>query len=184
MTFLPFVVANAGVPMLAFHMPAFVLALVPIVAIEALILARRFAVPWIRTLWPTCAANLASTFIGVPVAWGALLALEIVTTGGGGHGFATPWAKFKTIVLQAPWLIPHEAQLYWLIPVANLVLLPFYFFASVFVERWIIRRFYRGVPVQRVDRAVWLANSVSYALLLALSVAWLMMSIRGRWPTT
>src|SRR5688500_17311158 len=104
MTFVPLVVANAGMPMLALHMPALVLALVPIVAIEALILARGFAVPWIRTLWPTGAANLASTFVGVPVAWGALLVLEMVTAGAVDYGFATPLARFKSIVLQAPWL--------------------------------------------------------------------------------
>jgi hypothetical protein len=74
MTFLP-LVANAGVPMLALQLPAQVLALGPIVANEAPILARTLAVPW-RTLWPQSAANLASSFIAVPVAWGALLALE------------------------------------------------------------------------------------------------------------
>jgi hypothetical protein len=171
------VVANAGMPMLALHMPALILGLVPIVAVEALILARGFAVPWLRTLWPTGAANLASTFVGVPVAWGALLVLELMTAGAADYGFATPLARFRSIVLQAPWLLPHRgAEPDWLLPAANLVLLPFYLVASVLVERWVLRRFYRGVPVQRVNRAVWLANGVSYALLLALSVAWLLTS--------
>jgi hypothetical protein len=43
----------------------------------------------------------------------------------------------------------------------------------------VLRRFYRGVPVQRLNRATWLANGVSYALLLALSIAWLLTSVRG-----
>jgi hypothetical protein len=167
------ILANAGVPMIFWQLPVAVVALLPIVAIESLI-----AWPILNQRLPHVVlailkGNAVSAFIGIPLAWIGMLIVNIATTGGTVHEFRTPMAAFKSIVLQASWLIPYEDQLRWLIPAATLVLLVPYFFVSVFVERFWLRRRFNECEIGRVALAAWAANFVTYAGLATYTVIWL-----------
>jgi hypothetical protein len=179
----PIFLANAGVPMLAVQLPILLLLLLPIIALEAAVFVRLLKLPWRGAFAIATAANLASTVVGVPLTWGVLFGVEILVSGGGGHGLSSPWGVFQTAVVQAPWLIPYESALYWLVPVANLVLLPGYFLASVFSEQWMVRFRRRDLDPRATKRAVWLANAATYGLILIGSVTWLVTSVDGRWPS-
>jgi len=65
--------ADVGVPMLAVTWPGMLLALIPIVLLEAWVLNRRLRLSARRSLKFSIWANLASTVVGVPVTWGVLL---------------------------------------------------------------------------------------------------------------
>jgi hypothetical protein len=168
--------ANAGVPMLAVQMPLLAALLVPIIGLEAAILARLLRLSWGAAIPTAAKANLASTLVGVPLTWGILFGIEILTSGATVYGLSTKMGRFHSAVLQAPWLMPRDAGLEALIPVANLVLLPFYFAVSGLVEQWVVRRSRRDLEARRAKLATWLANAATYVLLLLGSVVWLIRS--------
>lgn len=171
--------ANAGIPMLFWQLPVALIALLPIVLVESLVSWPILRQPPLRVGLRVLQANALSTFVGIPIAWIGMVVINIATTGGGAHGFDTPWAAFRSIVLQASWLVPYEHQLVWLIPAATLVLLVPYFLVSVLAERWLLLRQLPDVDPGRVTRAAWLANVVSYGGLTACTIHWLMRSLPG-----
>ena len=173
MTTAPFLLANAGLPMLAMQLPLLVLLLVPIILLEGAVIARWSKRTWRDGLRLSAAANVVSTLVGIPLTWGVLLALQIAITGAEGRTLTTLSGRLYSAVLQAPWLLPHPVGLEWLVPTANLVLLPFYFLASVYSERWVLRRSRLALSLGEARVASWLANGASYALLLLGSVVWL-----------
>jgi len=72
------VLADAGIPMLFVTWPAMVIALVPVIAMEALLIRKRVVYkPW-PIFRATAAANLVSTIIGIPLTWLALVACEML----------------------------------------------------------------------------------------------------------
>jgi hypothetical protein len=156
--------------MLAVQMPILLLLLIPIIAIEAAILSKVLQLSLGLALRLAAFANLASTLIGIPMTWGALLGVELLSTR----------MRFYSILVQAPWLLPLRDEREGLIPVANLILLPFYFLASVYIEQWIMRRSRGDIDARGVRRAAWLANAATYALLLLGSLVWLLRSAGGR----
>jgi hypothetical protein len=174
------ILANAGVPMLFWQLPVAAVALVPIVVVESLIawpmLGKRFSAVAGRVF----AANAISTFFGIPLAWIGMVIVNLAIAGGTAHGFGTPLAAFKSVVLQAAWLIPYEDQLRWLVPAATLVLLVPYFFVSVFVERWWLKRRFTDVATTRVAAAAWVGNLVTYGAFAVYTVLWLRRALPGQ----
>ena len=169
--------ADAGVPMLFVTFPAMVVALVPIVLLETVVLARTLKARAIPLAKSAAIANVVSTIIGIPLTWVALVILELVTDGGSAHGLATPLQKFLAVTWQAPWLIPYERELYWMVPAASLVLLVPFFFASYFIEAPIVARIERRFPAPQVRAAVFRANVASYIGLAIFNLVWLAWSI-------
>ena len=177
--------------------PGMLLALIPVVAIEAWIMKPRLKLAVGEALRFTGIANVASTIVGIPLVWLGLVGLELVSTGGGtAFGLDTPWRKLLAVTVQAPWLIPYESELYWMVPAATLALLPAYFLASWGIEFAVVRKLLekpasnifegkpQGAPVGQVRRAVLLANIGSYATLALVTLLWLGIAIaRGpqRW---
>jgi hypothetical protein len=159
--------------MIFWQMPTMVVALIPIIAIESAVARAFTAVSFSRIVRGVAVANAVSTLIGIPIAWGAMLILNIVATGGTTHGFDTPWNAFKTVVLQASWLVPYEDQLHWLVPAATMVLLIPYYLASVVSERLVLRRIFKDQSPQIISKAAWSMNGVSYAILVVLTAIWL-----------
>ncbi len=103
------VLLNVGLPMLAVAWPAYWIALLPVVAIEALIARRLLGLPTLEAFALSGKANVVSTLIGIPIAWVALVALEMVM------GFAvSPFeldAPIGTVVLfpfMSAWIFPTE----------------------------------------------------------------------------
>jgi len=169
--------ANAGVPMLALQLPILAALLVPIIVLEAVVIAKWLQRTWRQGLRLSAVANVVSTLVGIPLTWGVLFGLQIVISGAEGYSLSTLPGRLYSAVVQAPWLLPHPQGLEWLIPAANLVLLPFYFLASVYSERWVLRRSRHALSPGEARLASWLANAASYALLLVGSIVWFVRSV-------
>jgi len=156
--------ANMGVPMLAVYWPVAWFALIPIVLIEVWV-GIRLLKSTFRTLLPAAAwGNLVSTLVGIPVAWFALAATQA-----GFFDRMLPTdslaGKFYAAVLQAPWLNPHNGQMYWMVPTAAVVLtIPFYLI-SVAIEAMVARWTLPAELRAQTYRWMWRANAASYLFL-------------------
>jgi hypothetical protein len=181
--------------MIVLTWPAMLILLIPIIFAEAAFIARRLSLPIKTLLWPSAAANAASTIIGVPLAWGVLMLCEMGLWEGIARtkviengNWNSPLAQVVTTILSAPWLAPADKSAWWAIPLAALVLLVPFFFVSVWSERWVVGRFFNpgsSLDPQRSEqmnpqilrKAVRDANLMSYGFLFALAVAWLTIDI-------
>ncbi len=181
--------------MIALTWPVMLILLIPIIFAEAAFIARRFSLPIKTLLWPTAAANAASTIIGVPLTWGLLTLLEMGFWEGisrtkiiGSGGWNSPLEKIVGTILSAPWLAPVEGSAWWAIPLAALVLLVPFFFVSVWSERWVVQRLFKpqssldSRPSEEMNwqilrKAVRDANLISYGFLFALAIAGLVTGI-------
>jgi len=172
-------IANIGVPMIFPQFILMVIAFVPVVLVEALVVRRILHTRLGPAVCDTALANLVTTLLGVPLAWGLMLGLELVTTGGTAWGLATPATRLAAVTLQAAWLIPYEQHLHWMVPAASVVLLIPSFFISIWLERWVLRRRWSERDRPTVNRTVWIANLVSYALLFVAGSIWFGVSSRS-----
>src|ERR1043166_2769042 len=108
--------ADVGIPMLYLEAPARLFAIVPVIFLEAYMLSRSLQLPFWHSSHVSAVANLASSLVGVPLAWGLMLLLEVVTTSGGtAYGLETAPKKVLAVTAQAAWLVPYEDELYWMI---------------------------------------------------------------------
>ena len=165
-------IANAGVPMITLQLPAMIVALAPIVLLEGVLSRRLLSLSPRQAFSGIAFANIASTFLGIPLAWIIMLAIELISTGGGAQNLDTPLAVFKATILQAAWLSPYEG-LHWRIPVAALVLLIPSFLVTVIVERLVLVKYWKTVDRARITKTVWLVNCASYAVLGLFICVWL-----------
>ncbi|MFO0857587.1 MAG: hypothetical protein U0640_09565 [Phycisphaerales bacterium] len=158
--------ANTGVPMFIVLGPVFAMAFIPIVVIETWILRRRLSLPLQHSLAHAFVANVFSTLIGVPITYVVLLILQLATGGGGAYG-----PSWLSVTWQAPWLIPYEEHLGWMIPSAALFLCFPFFVVSWASEAWVLRRRLKDKDRKQVSRATLLANATTYALMAAFWLA-------------
>jgi hypothetical protein len=160
-----------GVPMAALFLPPMWAAIVPIIILESFIVYRFVGARFGRTLAAVGAANIVSTIVGVPIAW-FILAIGEMLCCGGALGLSTPLTRIYAVTVQAPWLIPYESDLGWMIPVALVTLGSVFAALSVVVETAIASRILR-IPLPTMWRAMAWANVASYLLLgiLAWAVA-------------
>lgn len=164
--------ANAGVPMIGIIYPGMGVLLIPVILLEVVVFRRRLDQPLKRTALTVTVSNLVSTVLGIPLTWIALFSLQAVTGGGStGPSFDTLAGKVLAVTWQAPWMMPYESDLYWMIPVAALVLLVPFFFASWLIEYYVSRLFMREIEHGALRNSVLVANLVSYALLAAVTLA-------------
>src|SRR5690242_5623258 len=129
--------------MLFVQLPALVITLPCVIAIEAYLCTRIAQTRLKASFGAAIVANLISTLFGFPLLWGGLLLLELAIGGGGVPKVPEPWLSIYTVTAQAPWLLPYEDRLYWMVPTAMLVLLVPAFFVSVFIESFIYKRLLR-----------------------------------------
>lgn len=153
-------------------------ALLPIVLIESAIVRKPMGIPVRRVFLDVGLANVCTTILGVPLAWGVMLGLDMLTTGGYALGMDTPAKMLAAVTLQAAWLIPYEEHLFWMIPAAATVLLIPCFFVSVLIERSVLVRRWRDHERRAVLSAVLHANVWSYLFLFAAGSLWLIFSVR------
>jgi hypothetical protein len=73
--------ADAGIPMIAITLPGMLLLLAPVIALETIVIRKQTAIPFKSVLKANALANIASTILGMPLAWLAMLLLEFVTGG-------------------------------------------------------------------------------------------------------
>jgi len=159
--------ADAGVPMLYLVWPASWILFVPIVLVEAAVARTLLRLATLRALLVSAVSNAASTLVGIPLTWLLLAVLEILATSGGrAYGLNTWPRKVLAFTVQAPWLIPYESDLDWLIPAAAIVLCVPFFFTSVGIEYLVARRLVRDVPTGTTSKWSWRANLLSYSLIV------------------
>lgn len=161
--------ANIGLPMVAIYLPPAWLGLIPIIALEAALGVWRFGVPPRAAFIAQAAANCFSTLVGLPLAW-MLLALIELFFFGTAIGLNTPLRRVYAVTVQAPWLIPYERDLWWMIPASVTVLTVPFCAMSVLLEYPVVRRLVRDLPQRTVRSWVVRANVVSYASLLLVLV--------------
>ena len=167
--------ADIGVPMIFVQWPLMICALLPVIAIEALVVRKRLALSYGRAFAGSAKANIVSTLAGVPLAWGLMLILEFAA------GLPLAMAAYKwhwrtdsplsylLSVLGSAWIGPLTTSA-WPIALAATVLLVPTFFVSVRLERRFYRRSYAEIDAGAVDRSVWFANVCSYTLLLVAAI--------------
>lgn len=158
--------ANAGVPMIFLVMPALGLSIIPIIAIEAIYLSKILELTTSGAFKTTIISNLVSTIVGIPLTWLLLVLIQMFAGGGGAFGLDTTLGKVLSVTFQAAWLIPYESDLYWMIPVAGVVLLIPFFFVSWWSEYFVSKKILKEHSAQRVKIAVRNANIITYALLV------------------
>ncbi len=149
--------ADAGIPMLAIAWPGMFLALIPVVLIEAWVLKPRLCLTMRKALKLASVANLASTVVGVPIAWGVYLALQLGVTGSIADRLGS-----LGLILGAAWIGPVDFQ-NWIIPAATLSLFPGFFLASWVTEFKLLSVFLPEISGKTVRSAGFRANVASYA---------------------
>ncbi len=163
--------ANMGLPMIFITLPVMLVALIPIIGIEAYVLLERLGLSFWKSVEVASAANFASTVIGMPVTWFLLFLVTLLTGGGSGFGVRTAKARFLTVTLGASWLPPVDKTMTWMAPAAGFVLLIPFFFASWLVEYevgiWILDE----MNAANVSSAVLMGNLITYGILAALVAA-------------
>ncbi len=167
--------ANVGLPMLAVIWPLFIVMLVPVIAIESFVFRRKIPEFSLKTVIQRISiANILSTLIGIPLTWGALVLVQLSLGGGGSFPHLTPLAQaFLSVTLQAAWLLPDEGHLHWMIPLAFLFLMLFFFLTSVLSERWVVNNSLKKmnfIDKKRIDEAVFWSNVWSYVFLIIVAL--------------
>lgn len=171
--------ANAGVPMIFLTLPGMVLALVPVILVEMMVIARGLGLAPRAAFKVSAWANVLTTFVGVPLTWLILAVLEGATGGDRAFGIDTPVKKLLAVTWQAPWMIPYEADknLYWMAPAAMVWLLIPTFFMSWWLECRAAARMLRDADRTRLKSVLFKANLLSYSLLELCALGWLFFEI-------
>ena len=165
---------NAGIPIIIYTYPGFIILLLPIIFIEYLVIKSMINNNK-KILKGTILSNLFSTLLGVPLAWGCLLGIELAAMGIVGDQFRLGGRLFHSIVtlpFQSAWLAPslHQEKyyLYWMFPVAVIInLIPAYFL-SKYSEYFLIQKIIKDVELTYLKKAVFRANNITYAILLVI----------------
>ncbi len=164
--------ANIGVPMVAVFLPPLWLSLVPVIVIEAWLITRLLGLTPKNSVTGVALGNVLSTLVGIPLMWAVLATVQGVLAGDA-RGLATVGQKIYAVTVQAPWLIPYEEDLGWMIPIALVVLAVPAYLLSVLIEWRALLPFVELENQTKTLRAVFLANAASYLLLALLFVGML-----------
>lgn len=159
--------ANIGVPMIAVFLPPLWLSLLPVIVVEAWVVSRWLPLAPGRAFSGSAIGNFASTVIGVPLMW-MFLAVFQLALAGTARGLSSIGARAYAVTVQAPWLIPYEEDLKWMIPIALVVLAVPAYALSVLIEWRCLLPFTDPHHRPRTLRVVAAANAASYAALVVL----------------
>ncbi len=177
---MPALLGNAGIPMLLLHIPMMAVLLIPVVAIEQWVVGRSVSLPG-RTRWNgVIVCNLASTLLGWPIAWGLLLALQVVLEPSVDNvsWLHSPMREVMQTIVTPAWLAPPTGgRGLWIVPLATLVLLLPYFLISFWIERACLLWYWKSSDAALVEQACVHMNVVSYLDLFVGSIAWLLGSL-------
>ena len=184
--------ADAGIPMIAFTLPAMIILLIPIIAVEAFLCKKWLQLTWWQAMKSNAASNLTSTLVGVPVAWAIMLAVGYGTMGlldktNLTDKWHSPIANLIFLFLSSAWIPPTSDNTLWIVPAATLCLLiPFYFASygiEYFIVAWIVGMPQGGPPnlaYPRVRITVRNANLVTYGLMFLATSVWLIFTLPHR----
>ncbi|MGD0694476.1 MAG: hypothetical protein ABSB82_06435 [Terriglobia bacterium] len=159
--------------------PIFLLAFIPVVAIESYVLLKALRLSKRRSVRVSIIANAVSTAVGIPLAMALGSSLLTAHFYRGKFSFSVHWFG------QMPPLVSFHVP-NWAMPVAMAILLIPLFLVSWWVEYFVARLLLRGEQAARgVGRAEFKANLASYALplILMIGVGILMGSFEPTYPT-
>ncbi len=155
--------ANTGLPMLSIMWPFMMLALVPIIAIEAYVLSVKLAMAVAQVSPAAFVANAVSTIVGVPVAWFLML--------------------FVPGMQRVAWVFPTNGlsmpKSYWQDAGAALALLVPFFFASWWIEYRIVMYMMPWLEAATINAAVLTGNLTTYVCLAVVIVGLTVWRIRS-----
>jgi hypothetical protein len=180
--------ADAGIPMIILTLPAMLMLLIPIIVVEGFLCKKWLGLTTWQAMKSNTISNLASTIVGVPLAWGFMLVLEFGTMGLGDkiENWHSPLANVVFFFLNSAWIGPPEGKSVWLIPAATLALLVPFFFASYGIE-YLVMKFMVEMPegppnlaYPRVRIAVRNANLITYGAMFVATSVWLVFSLPRR----
>jgi len=175
--------ANAGLPMLAIVWPMSVPAFIPVVAVESWVVRRALNVSWRVAITKMVKGNVFSTLVGIPLAWvasvavGFFLALLVMNATDSKSYPPHGVGEVGRIILSAPWLGPFREGGHWIVPLAMIVLLVPFFFASFWTETWYVSRNLCPEAPKRARLAIWKANAYSYIGLFIATACWLVFGL-------
>lgn len=172
--------ADVGIPMISVQWPLMIGALIPVIIVEALLMRRSVQLSYREAFIGVTKANLLSTLAGVPLAWLAMFAVEVVVMLPVGlladkwhwRFFDSPFSQVIGFVIGMAWIGPAGTAGYWLVPLAAGLLLIPSFFVSVWLENKVCRRSWPDVDPTLVRRGVFRANLASYVVLFILACGW------------
>ncbi len=122
--------------------PLMICALAPVILVEIWVAKPKLQGIYGKPAWAIAVANLASTIIGVPLAWAVVLGLELLGDKLLGERFlkhASPPVLMITELLLGPaWIGPPDGKHDWIVPAAAMLLLIPTFFASWYIEAIIV----------------------------------------------
>ena len=181
--------ADAGVPMIFLTLPMMLALLIPVIAIEGYLCKKWLGLTTWEAMKSNAVSNLASTLIGVPVAWAIMFGVEMAMFGvidrsKAIQNWQSPIAQVIWLFLGSAWIGPTDNKSAWLIPAATLILLIPFFLASYGIE-YLVVKFMVGMPeggppnrsYPRVRIAVRNANFITYGLMLVAASIWLVFSL-------
>jgi len=170
--------ADVGLPMIIIAWPLMLLALVPIIVVEALLVRRWVPLSEQEAFKGVTAANALSTAVGVPLAWLVTFVAQLAI----GLPIALVADKFSWnpngplvdvigAILSSAWIQDSGANTIWVIGVSMAVLLIPCFYVSVWLERKVCLRMWKSCDPVQVRLGVYRANLASYLLLFTLACA-------------
>jgi hypothetical protein len=143
-----------------------IVALLPIIGVEAWVLAARLGIGIGPALAVSGAANALSTIIGLPANWlvGGIVGItakpSLWRLGGAGKKL------FGYILGNVFWLLSgKDRNIRWIMPSAQLLLLIPFFFLSWWIEFLVVSKTLDVAYADRISQAVFFANLASYGLL-------------------
>lgn len=157
--------------MLALSWPVQWLAFIPVVVGEAAVVGSRLGLQLQHMLKPVLLANLWSTMLGVPLAWLAMLMVEIM----GGlaisslpeHFTNAPLVRYLTFPLFIAWIggsNPLEFR------VAFVIIMCSFCWVSICIEHRVLRRHLPAIGELALRRSNTQANIASYSVLTAITL--------------
>ena len=169
------VLANAGLPMLGIVWPMAWLLLIPVIFIEAVVCAKQLNISTYRALRATTLGNIASTAIGIPLTWVALVAIQMVIALSLHKVDVSPSSsplRYALLPISSAWIGGYLGkEIYF----AFLFLCIPFCVVSIWIENKIFRKIDRDLDPSKVRVSVIRANIMTYtALLTALIIKRLM----------
>ncbi|WP_212748194.1 MULTISPECIES: hypothetical protein [unclassified Pseudoalteromonas] len=160
--------------MIMLTVPVYSISLLPIIAIEAIYLRKSLDLTKALSVKMAFVSNLVSTIIGVPLTWVTLVLIQVLTGGGAAYGVDTFVGKMLAVTWQAPWLIPYESDLHWMILFAGLFLLIPFYFVSWWSEFLVSKKILADTALSsnNIKIKVRNANLITYSLLAFWPIGW------------
>jgi hypothetical protein len=172
--------ADIGLPLIFVEGPEMLMALVPVILIESAVYRKCLGIAYRKALWPAGVANVVSTLLGYPLAWGLRMFVQVVVSDPlaklVGTSSTRTWAGYVFLALGPAW-IGGEGDT-WVLPVASLAGLIPTFFVSVYLEAWVLTWFFKDKGFAAIRTLSYKANLASYAFLVAGGLILLVVALR------